>query len=46
MVAVDRDSKCTSVRDIVKPDIDYVDQSEIMSKSIPINEGEKASLFA
>jgi predicted transcriptional regulator len=33
---VDRHSNRTSVRDIVKPDIDYIDQNEIMSKAITI----------
>lgn len=36
LVAVDRDSSRTSVRDIMNSDIDYIDQSEIMSTAIAI----------
>lgn len=41
MVAVDRDSSRTSVRDIMNSDIDYIDQSEIMSKAIAIMRGKR-----
>jgi signal-transduction protein with cAMP-binding, CBS, and nucleotidyltransferase domain len=36
LVAVDRDSNSTNVSDIMNSDIDYIDQSEIMSKAIAI----------
>ncbi len=36
LVAVDRDSNSTNVSDIMNSDIDYIDQSAIMSKAIAI----------